>query len=185
MTDVELEDLKLSVFSKDWNERNAAYETLRELNRPEILEEIFQKALYHLTFDNSRNIERDNAGYLLRYIADERALEPLLDAALKKENIRYNGSLVYSLEVFNCAYKFNELFEILLYHGGEAKLSAYIILCEQDFSFNHKDLLAIKDKWEDLLAHPEKSPEFEDLKLKAMIQDRVEAFLCYLDEPEL
>lgn len=185
MADIDVEKLKLQLFSINGDEQKEAYNALCILNMPELTEEVFQQALACLELNNSHNLERDAAAYLLRYINDNRAVEPLFNAILKKENIRYNGSLVYALEKLDCRYKFNELFEILFYHGGIAKLSAYSILCDQEFAFNHKDLLSIKEKWEDLLLHPEKSPEFSDEKLKNMIQDRVEAFVCYLNEPDI
>ena len=47
-----------------------------------------------LGFDNSRVVERNRAGLGLRDLGDNRAVEHLLAAILKKENINYNGSLV-------------------------------------------------------------------------------------------
>lgn len=184
MTEMELEAIKLQVLTQKLDERKEAYEKLKSLNNPDVLEDVFQQLLRHLKYDNEQVWPRNEAAYMLRYIADERALEPLFEAAMKKENINYNGSIVYSLEVFDCREHFNDLFELLLVHGFEARLSAFYILDEQVFYFTHADLNAIKTLWEEMLANPDKYPQMNHEWSRGMMQHQVESYLHYLNEPD-
>lgn len=184
MTEMELEALKLQVLTQKFDERKEAYEKLKSLNNLDVLEDVFQELLLQLKYDNERVWERNNAAYMLRYIADERALEPLFEAAMKKENINYNGTIVHALEVFDCRWHFNDLFELLLLHGFEATLSAFYILDEQVFAFNHNDLNAIKALWEEMLANPDKYPQMDHEWPRGMMQHQVESYLHYLSEPD-
>ena len=184
MTEQELEALKLQVLEQKFNERKEAYEKLKSLNNPDVLEDVFQQLLLQLKYDNERVWYRNNAAYLLRHIADERALEPLFEAAMKKENINYNGSIVYSLEVFDCREHFNDLFELLLVHGFEARLSAFYILDEQVFYFTHAHLNAIKILWEEMLTNPDKYPHMNEEWSRGMMEHQIKSYLFYLNEPD-
>ncbi len=184
MTEQELEALKLQVLEQKLDERKEAYEKLKSLNNPDVLEDVFQRLLLQLKYNNERVRDRNTAAYMLRHIGDERALEPLFEAAMKKENINYNGSIVYSLEVFDCREHFNDLFELLLVHGFEARLSAFKTLDEQVFYFTHADLNAIKAKWEEMLANPDKYPQINEEWSGEMMEHQIKSYLFYLNEPD-
>lgn len=141
-------------------------------------EEVFHFFIELLTLDNSHNIIRNVAALRLKEIGDNRAIEPLLRAVLKTENINFNGTLVYALSGFDCSQKLVTLFDILFYHGYEAKVMASGVIGEQIFEFSREDILEIKSKWEDIKQHPEKCPALEDSK--KMIEDAVDGFLPYL-----
>ena len=138
--------------------------------------------LYLITLDNTRSDKRHLGTIGLRCLRDNRAVDPLFAAALKKENINYNGSLVYALTELDCSHKLRELFEILFYHGYEAQVHAYNILCDQTFEFSRQDIIDVKKEWQDLPLHPEKYPRYNDSK--NMIDDAVSWYLTDLEENE-
>lgn len=172
----DIEQLKKDLFSDDWKLMQASSEQLRDIGG----EEVFHFFIDCLDLGNSRNRTRNIAALRLKEIGDNRALEPLLAAILKKENINYNGTLVYALSGLDCTHKLCELFEMLFYHGYEAKLGAYNIISEQIFEFTRQDILSIASEWEDLKKTPERCPAFNDAK--ALIEDCVQGFLPYLDQ---
>ena len=167
-----LEKIKEAFRSPDMLVRDKAHEDLRILGGDSPL---FYIPLLEL--DNSYNLLRNEASRILSEIGDNIAVDPLFRCILKKENIGYNGSQVYALESFDCSLKFTELFEILFYHGLEAKLSAHSILTEQEFLFTNEDLTKIKDTWQRLKS------EFttNDMGYK-MIEDAVDTFVIYLND---
>ena len=136
--------------------------------------------LYLITLDNTKSDKRHLGTIGLRCLRDNRAVEPLFAAALKKENINYNGSLVYALTELDCSHKLRELFEILFYHGYEAQVHAYNILYDQTFEFGRQDIIDVKKEWQDLQMYPEKYPRYNDSK--DMIDQAVESYLSYLNE---
>lgn len=166
--------MKEDLFSNNWELMKDSSEALRDLGG----EEGFRFFIELLDLDNSRNLTRNVAALRLKELGDNRAIEPLLRAALKTENIHFNGTLVYALSGLDCSQKLVALFDILFYHGYEAKVMALGIIDEQIFEFSKEDILEIKSKWEDIKQHPEKSPAFEDSK--KMIEDAVYGFLPYL-----
>ncbi|MBS1585350.1 MAG: hypothetical protein JSS82_07345 [Bacteroidetes bacterium] len=174
LSEYEIEQLKQDLFSDNWDLMKGSSETLRDIGS----EEIFYFFIELLNLNNDRSWTRNIAALRLGEIGDNRAVDPLLNAILKPENINYNGTLVYALSYLDCSRKLPELFEVLFYHGYEAKLMASEIIGKQIFEFSKGDILAVKSRWEDLELHPEKSPAFDDSK--RMIEDAVLGFLPYL-----
>ena len=123
---------------------------------------------------------RNKAALALADLKDNRAVEPLFSAILKKDNYHFNGTLVHTLSYLNCEKNLLNLFEILFYHEYEPRIGAIEILEEQEFEFSYKDLNEIQTKWNFIKKHPEKCPEFE--KVKDDIENIVDGFLIYLKE---
>lgn len=176
LSEHEIEKLKQDLFSDNWDLMKRSSEALRDIGS----EEIFYFFIELLDLNNDRSWTRNIAALRLGEMGDNRAVDPLLSAILKSENINYNGTLVYALSDLDCSQKLVPLFDILFYHGYEAKVMALGIIDEQIFEFSKDDILEIKSKWEDIKLHPEKSPAFDDSK--RMIEDAVLGFLPYLDQ---
>lgn len=172
----EIANLKQVVFSEDWSKALKAFDRLEEIGGEEVFQ--FFLSLLELSVSGMRN----SAALKLRAIADSRAVEPLLLAITKKENLNYNGTLVYALQTLDCSRKLKELFEILFYQGYEAKMGAMGVLNEQIFEFDSEELLEIKAMWEDCKLHPEKCPSFHFEDTEEIIEDYVEGFMAYLNE---
>lgn len=170
-----LSDILEQMRSGDKNIRFSAHEKLSEIggNNPQFY-------ILLLELDNTYNLVRNHAALCLADIGDSIAVQPLLKAILKKENIHYNGTLVYALKSLDCSRYILQLFQILMYHGYEAKMSACHILSEQEFKFTQQDILEIKSMWKDLLLHPKKCPAFDDSRL--MIEDAVEGYMSYIED---
>ncbi len=149
----EIRQLKECLVSSapEWEKMKKAAQRLYEIDG----EAAFDYFIGLLDLDNEQNWSRNIAALMLRDIGDNRAVNPLFAAILKKENVNYNGTLVYALERLDCSGKFKELFEVLFYHGEAAQMSAYSILSEQDFLFDNNDLRWIKAEWESKKVNPE------------------------------
>jgi len=157
----------------DWDKMKTSANRLREIGGSDA----YDFFIGLLDLDYKYALSRNIAALTIMDIDDNKAVEPLINAILKKENINHNGTLVYALEKFDCSNKFKELFEILFYHGYEAKIGARHILAEQQFSFTQQDLIEIKSKWEELKLHPIKN--YEDAK--ELIDEVVGRYLPYLE----
>ena len=173
---IEIEKLKKDIFSDDWELVKSSANRLGEIGGDDVVD--FLISLISLDDSSIRN----RAALALEQIKDNRALEPLLIAILKKENHNYNGTMVFALESLDCSRKLKEIFRILFYETYEAKLSANAILSEQIFEFTEQDLLDIQKMWEDCKLHPDKCPDIDDDETRKMMQDAVDGFLSYLNE---
>lgn len=171
----EIEVLKASLLSDDWGKMKASASRLLELEG----DDVFDFLVGLLELDNKHNYSRNIAALTLVKMGDNRAVEPLFNAILKKENINYNGTLVYALEGLNCSLKFRDLFDILFYHGYEAKVSAHAILSEQQFLFDNEDIIYISATWDNIKSHPEIYNEGGNSM--ALIEDAVTQYLPYLE----
>ncbi len=128
--------------------------------------------------DNENPVIRDKAAIGLHDLADNKALEPLLKAINKPENINSRGTLVYALDSLDCSAKLPELFDLMFYGNAEVRMSAINILDEQIFEFSRSDLYSIKDKWEKIQKQPELCPYYDEYK--DTIETLVESYLEYL-----
>jgi hypothetical protein len=169
----QIEQAKKDLLSADGEIRLRASDFLSTLKNKEVT--AFLISLLDSTDPDIYSI----AAYTLRDIADNEALEPLMKAIFKKENLNYNGTLVFALQTLNCSHKFKELFEILFYHGYESKILAYQILGGQEFEFKRGELQDILAEWEDIKIHPDKCLFYEDSK--EMIQKTIDGYAGYLD----
>ncbi len=119
---------------------------------------------------------RNRAALIIRKIADNQAIMPLLSAIFKKRNRNYNGTLVYALQVLDCSNYLKEIFKILFFEGFEAKHMAYSILCDQEFVFTKTDLIAIQKMYREY----EKIACKNDTETNEMIRDSYVAYMSYL-----
>ena len=118
----------------------------------------------------------------LRDLKANRAIEPLLAAISKPENLNYNGTMVYALQTMDCKDKLVEIFKILFYQGWEAKQMASMILNEQIFEFSRQDLFEIHRMWKNCKQHPETCPCFDHEKTRRLMEANYEGFISYLKE---
>lgn len=169
---IEIEKLKSDVFSDDWELVKYSADRLGRIGGDEVVD--FLISLVALEDSSIRN----RAALALKEIKDNRALEPLLIAILKKENLNYNGTMVFALESLDCSKKIKDIFRILFYEGYEAKCSAYVILDEQEFDFNDNDIYEIKKMWDECIENPTLCPDFEESRDD--IQETVDGYLFYL-----
>jgi hypothetical protein len=170
---IEIEQLKKNVFSDDWELVKSSADRLGKIGGDEIVDFLISL----ISLDNSGI--RNRAALALEEIKDNRAVQPLLDSIFKKENLNYNGTMVFALESLDCSKNFKDIFKILFYQGYEAKMSAYAILDEQEFDFNDNDLYEIQRMWSECLQNPNLCPDFEDSKDD--IQETVDSYLSYLN----
>lgn len=162
------------ILSQNWDEILLASDELAEIGGEEVV-------TFLVSLLSSENpLTRNGAALALRKIGDSSALDPLLTAIFKKENHGYNGTMVYALESLDCSKKLKEIFKILFYETFESKMSAYSILCEQEFEFTEDDLLAIQQMWDDCKLHPEKCPCYDEKETRAMMQGLVDNYMGYL-----
>lgn len=176
---IEFEQLKKDIFSEDWELVKSAADRLGEIGGDEVVDFLISL----LSLENSGI--RNRAALALRDIGDNKAVKPLLKAIFKKENLNYNGTMVYALEALDCSKNLKEIFKILFYQGAEAKLSADTILSEQIFTFYREDILIIKRMWDDCKLHPEKCPDYDDIDTREMMESAVEGFMRYLEPKAL
>ena len=168
-----IEQAKKDIVSDDWETRMAASDFLSENGTPEV------KGFLISLLSSSEQLTRDAAALAIREIGDNNAINPLLTAIFKKENIHNNGTLVYALQTLDCSKKLKELFEILFYHDYEAQVMADMILDKQEFEFTKQDILDIEAEWEGIKIHSEKCPNYGDSK--ETIQSSIDGFLTYLE----
>lgn len=175
-TKEEINQLKQAVLSDDWEIVQAAVIHLGKIGGDEV-------TLFLISVLESDDAGLRNCSALeLASIKDNRAVEPLLKAILKKENHNRNGTMVFALQSLDCSNKLKEIFQIIFFETFEAKMGAYSILSEQEFYFKDEDLLEIKAVWEDIKLHPEKSPDFGVGEAFDWMEDAVEGFMSHLDK---
>ena len=116
-------------------------------------EEVIQFYLHLLGNSHSRWI-RNRAAMGLATLADSRAVEPLLHAINRPENLGANGTLVYALTQFDCRHLLKELFLIVFYQKYEAQLMALLALEDQDFVYSAEDVVFIRQYWEQVRLSP-------------------------------
>jgi HEAT repeat protein len=78
----------------------------------------------------SESAVRDKAALQLMDIGDERAVQPLLQAISKPENINHRGTLVYALGAFDCELFLEPLVDLALSGNFEVSAGALSILEE-------------------------------------------------------
>ena len=172
---IEIEQLKKDIFSDDWELVKSSADRLGQIGGDEVVDFLISL----IALDNSGI--RNQAALALEDIKDNRALEPLLKAILKKENHNYNGTMVFALESLDCSQKLKEIFRILFYETFESKINANAILSNQMFDFTKEDLLEIQNMWDDCKQHPDKCPCYDDIEIREMMQDAVDGFMIYLN----
>ncbi len=171
---IEFEQLKMDVFSEDWEVLKSSTDRLGKIGGDEVVEFLISL----IALDNSSI--RNRAALALEDIKDNRALEPLLTAIFKKENHNYNGTMVFALESLDCSQKLKEIFKILFFETFESKISAYAILSDQIFDFTKEDLIEVQQMWDDCKQHKVKCPCYDDIETREMMQDAVDGFMSYL-----
>lgn len=172
----EIEELKKNVFSDDWELVKSSAERLGKIGGDNVLDFLISL----LALDNSGI--RNRAALALKELKDNRAVDPLLNSIFKKENLNYNGTMVFALESLDCSKNFKDIFKILFYQGYVAKWSAWNILNEQEFDFDDQDLQDIQNMWNECLLHPGLCPDFEECKDD--IQETVDGYLSYLEKEQ-
>ena len=70
----------------------------------------------------------------------EEAVPVLLKSALNRDNIGFNGTLVYALGHFDCLLYFSQLVEISIFHGYEAVWAAMSIIDDQKLNPSKRQL---------------------------------------------
>lgn len=172
----EIDFLKKSIFSDDWELVKKSAQRLGELGGKEITDFLIS------LLEKSNLGIRNRAALALEEIRDDRAIEPLLKSINKKENFNFNGTMVFALESLDCSKHLTEIFEILFYQTYESKMGAMSILDTQIFEFTKDDLINIENMWKDCLLNPIKCPEIENHEVRLEIQDLVDGFMKYLEE---
>ncbi len=161
--DHEIESLKSKVLGGDWKIANEAAKLLANIGGDIAFD--FFISLLGMDIEDLRNV----AALALLDIGDDKAVESLIVAILKKENIKRNGTMVYALQHLDCRNKFKEMFEILFYHGYEARVHAYQILTDQEMNATASDISDIVSQWEYIKSHPR---EYGDVtERQKMIED--------------
>ncbi|MFD2245406.1 HEAT repeat domain-containing protein [Pontibacter ruber] len=170
----EIDQLKQDILSQEWERMRTAAYRLGEIGGDEVLG-------FLLSLLKSKDpILRNCAALALKDMKDNRAVEPLLESIFKRENHKYNGTMVFALEGLDCSQNLKEIFKILFYESYEAKISAYEILSEQEFEFSEEDLHEINQMWADIKLHPKKCPNYEYEEVPNMIQNAVDGYMSYL-----
>lgn len=77
---------------------------------------------------------RDRAALQLRDIGDERAVQPLLQAIARPENLNHRGTLVYALGAFDCESFLEPLVDLALTGNFEVSTGALSIIEEAAIS---------------------------------------------------
>ncbi|TGD83264.1 HEAT repeat domain-containing protein [Hymenobacter wooponensis] len=155
-----LSTLQAQVFSEDTEIVRAAFAELTEIGG----EEVFQ--FYVGLLESTRPLIRNRAACGIIEIGDQRAVQPLLHAILKTENIGANGTLVYALGHFDCNNLFKEICLILFYHGYEARQMAWMIIDDTEFTVALADSLKIRKHWHMLKEDTVRQKQLEKLELE-------------------
>jgi len=171
----EVDQLKQNIFSKDWELVKSSTNRLVEIGGLEITDFLISL----LSFD-SHGI-RHQAALALEEIKDNRAVEPLLQAIFNKQNHNYNAIMVFALTSLDCSKRLVDIFKILFYESGEAKMYAFTILNEQKFVLKNEDIFTIDKMWKDCIKNPLKCPDYDESRED--IQFIVDTYLSYL-KPE-
>ena len=171
----EVEQLKQVVLSSDWEAVKAACARLSVIGGDDVV--LFLIGLLQLDNPGVRN----QAALALRDMGDNRAVEPLLLSIRRPENYNYNGTMVYALEALKCGRYLKQIFDVLFFETYEAKISADVILNEQEFEFDKEDVFWIQDKWNECKQNPALCPDYNEWYED--IEDHVQGFVAYL-EPE-
>ena len=184
-----LKQLKLAVFSADWNEAQNACDRLfhfggrfnktgRRKCRRLLIELLDQ--------ENSR--ARNAVAMTFRINRFNAAVGPLFRAITKPENSRYRGTLVYALEKLNCRHHLGELFRILFGAAGnwEVQASTLNILEEQTFEFTRNELQTIAEGWNAIQNDWNRLNTIDESNIRetnfnrTLIQRLVDGYLAYL-----
>ena len=171
---IEFNKLQKDIFSDDWETVKSAGNRLGKIGGKEVVDFLISL----LSLDNSSI--RDRAALALEEIKDSRAVEPLLNSILKKENHNFNGTMVFALESLDCSKKLKDIFRILFFESYECKISAYEILFDQVFDFTKDDIIEIQKMWDYCKSNPEKCPNYDDAEIRKMMQDAFDAYIGYL-----
>jgi hypothetical protein len=169
-----LEALKEEFSSTDWGIAEPALDKLVSIGGEEVL------AFFVSFLAGTDVLLRNRASIGLHDLGDSRAVAPLMQAILKKENENHRGTMVYALDTLDCPDLLPQLFDLLFYGNAEVKMGAASVLDHQIFEFDSEDLYTIRAKWEDLQVHPEKCPDYEESKEE--IEHFVDGFLAYLKD---
>ena len=171
---MDLAVLKTEFLSSDWTIAEPALDKLVSIGGDEVFE-------FLISFLSGTDVTlRNRASIALHDLRDSRAVEPLMQAIIKKENENYRGTMVYALDTLNCSHLLVEMFDLLFYGNAEVKIGAMSVLDEQIFEFDSDDLHAIKAKWDDVQQHPELCPYY--VEYKEDIQHTVDGFIAYLED---
>jgi hypothetical protein len=165
-----LSDLQAQVLDEDPQIVRAAFDELTEIGG----EKVFQFYL-GLLESTSPLIRNRTAGGIIE-IGDQRAVQPLLRAILKTENIGANGTLVYALGHFDCSNLFKEICLILFHHGYEARQMAWMIIDSAEFTVSFEDSIEIREQWHKLKQDTIRQKQLEKLELED-IEDFLEEYL--------
>lgn len=178
----EAENFKAQMFSDDWGSIKNASNNIFRIGRQENYEYLLS------LLDQKNPLIRNAVALTCRDNKFDLAIESLLKAIKKPENLRTRGTLVYALEKLNCSQKLVELFDILFtgINNWEVQTSILTILEEQIFDFSEEDLLKIKAQWEVLKPNWNSLQNINKNDLKEidihedLIQEFVDGFLDYL-----
>lgn len=166
--------LKEDMLSGEFERMQESAKKLIEIGGPEISD------LFISLLKSENPAVRNIAALCLADMKEQRALEPILKAIFLKESFDANGTLAYALQFLDCSKRIKEVFRILFYCDYEPKLSASDILSEQIFEFSQQDIYEIFEMWEDCKRNPQKCPYYNNLEVRAMMENAVEGFRVYL-----
>ncbi len=166
--------LKEDMLYGEFERMQESAKKLIEIGGPEI------SNLFISLLESENPAVRNIAALCLADMKEQRAVGPLLKSIFVKENLDANGTLVYALQFLDFSKRIKELFKILFYCDYEPKLSAFDILSEQIFEFSQQDIYEIFEMWEDCKRNPQKCPHYNNLEVRAMMEDSVEGFRVHL-----
>ncbi len=155
--DIKIERFKQQFFSDNFDIRMKAIDYLKEIKTDSML---------NFFIDNLKHEDRKvqfGAASALRYIADKRAIMPLLEAIKKTSNKGYVGSFVYALQKHDCKSLFIPLIEITLNSTYEGQSHALEILSRQKFDVSKGEILRADKMIEDYLKSEHKCADYEIL----------------------
>ncbi len=128
-----LTDLQQEIQSDDWEAARSAADALADYGA------VALPVLLPLLRSESAHT-RSAVALALRAIADDTAVEPLVQAIRDPLPAGRRGTLVYALETHDCSAYFPFLFELVLSDTFEVQNHALTLLHEQQFWYDMSDL---------------------------------------------
>lgn len=180
----DISQLEKDIFSNNTDKVQGATNKLFEIGSSENISYLLE------LLKNEDVFIRDAVALTFRENHYSKAIPPLLSAIRDINNHKKRGTLVYALETMDCAYIFNDLFEILFssHNNWSVHYSILNILDEQEFSFTDDDLNLLKENWNKLKPKWNKLNNIDETEIKeaditsVIIDEFVNRFTCYVDE---
>ena len=134
-----IKKLKENLYSNDWKISLHSSEKLAEINTPASIEILID------ALKSNDNFIRNSASLGIREANNNKAFEALFNRIKELGPNEEIGTLVYSLEKFNCSQHLLEITDLYFKGNFEVKNAATTILNEQEFILSSKELVQLKE----------------------------------------